>query len=94
MFRSLLFNIAKRIATDPRIQEKASSTFEQDVKPVLKSVAERAKSNIKFAAGEIKETAQQSSPLEEPGNFLQKVREKLLDPEQEQSDEPPGDQNK
>ena len=42
MFRSLLFNIAKRIATDPRVQEKASSAFEQDVKPVLKNVAERA----------------------------------------------------
>ena len=94
MFRSLLFNIAKRIATDPRVQEKASSTFEQDVKPVLKNVADRAKSNIKFAAGEIKETARQSSPLEEPGNFLQKVRERLLDHEEEQRDEPPEDHTK
>ncbi len=94
MFRSLLFNIAKRIATDPRVQEKASSTFEQDVKPVLKSVAERAKSNIKFAAGEIKETARQSNPLEEPGDFLQKVREKLLDPEKEQSSDSSDDQTK
>ena len=94
MFRSLLFYMAKRIATDPRVQEKATSTFEQDGKRVLKNVAERAKSNIKLAAGEIKETARQSSPLEEPGNFLQKVRERLLDNEEEQRDEPPEDHTK
>ena len=79
MLRSLLFNIAKRIATDPRVQQKAASTYEKQIKPVVSDVAERAKRNMDFAAGEIQETIKETQPLKEPGHFIQKVREKLFD---------------
>jgi len=80
VLRSLLFNIAKRIVTDPRVQQKAASTYEQDIRPVVKDATKRMKSNIEFAAEEIRETAKHSHPLKEPGDFVQKVRAKLLDP--------------
>jgi hypothetical protein len=81
VLRSLLFNIAKRIITDPRVQQKAASTNERDIRPVVKDATKRMKSNIEFAAEEIRETAKDSHPLTEPGDFIQKIRTKLLDPE-------------
>ena len=83
MLRSLLFSIAKRIVTDPRVQQKAASTYERDIRPVVKDATKRMKSNIEFAAEEIRETAKDSHPLKEPGDFIQKVRTKLLDPEKD-----------
>jgi hypothetical protein len=81
VIRSLLFNIAKRIATDPKVKQKAALTYEQEIKPVVRDVTERAKRNMEFAAGKIQETAKESHPLKEPGNFIKKVRRKLFDPE-------------
>ena len=52
MLRNLLFNIAKRIVTDPRVQQKAASTYERDIKPVVKDATKRMKSNMEFVASE------------------------------------------
>ena len=87
MLRSILFNIVKRIAADPRVQQKAASTYEQQIKPVVSDVAERAKRNMEFAAGEIQETVKESHPLKEPGHFIQKIRERLFDPQQADEEE-------
>lgn len=86
MLRSLLFNIAKRIVTDPRVQHKAASTYERDIRPVVKDATKRMKSNIEFAAEEIRETAKVSHPLKEPADFIEKVRTRLLDPEKDNGD--------
>ena len=84
MFRSIILNIAKRIAADPEVQRTAAKTYEQTIKPVVRDAAERAKSNIEFAAKEIQQTAKETDPLKEPGNFAQKIRSRLLEPDKTQ----------
>ena len=81
--RHLMWNVFKRAAADPRVQQKAASTYERDIRPVVKDATKRMKSNIEFAAEEIRETAKDSHPLTEPGDFIQKIRTKLLDPEKD-----------
>ena len=61
MLRSLLFNIAKRIITDPRVQQKAVKT----VVTVDKTLTETADKVVEFAA--------EKDPVREAGRMLGKL---------------------
>jgi hypothetical protein len=41
--RSLLYQAGRRIASDPRVREKAKQAFEEEVKPRVKQAAAKAK---------------------------------------------------
>ena len=78
LLRNFLFQIVRKAASDPQVQRKAAETYEESVKPRIKKAQKFAKENMDIAQQELRDIAKDTSPLESPGDFLKKVRERLL----------------
>ena len=78
LLRNFFFQIIRKAASDPQVQRKAAATYEKSVKPRIKTVQKFAKENMDFAQKELRDIAKDTSPLERPGDFLKKARERLL----------------
>ena len=78
ILRNLLFRAVRKIASDPRVQQKAAAAYDQEVKPRVESAGRFAKNNIDFARGELRDIAAETSPLENPGGFIRKARRRLF----------------
>jgi len=78
ILRNLLFQAVRRIASDPRVQQKAAAVYDQEVKPRVQGANRFAKENIDFARRELTDIAGETSPLENPGGFLRKARQRLF----------------
>lgn len=79
ILRNLLFQAMRKIASDPRVQQKAAAAYDQEVKPRVKGAGRFAKDNIDFARRELTDIAGETSPFENPGGFLRKARQRLFD---------------
>ena len=67
-FRHLLFTVAKRAASDPRVRAKAKQVFDENARPVLTRKAR-----------ELKEVAAEHNPGEHPARFAGRAFRRLLD---------------
>ena len=66
--RHLLFTVARRAASDPRVRAKAREIFDETARPVLTKKAR-----------DIKEAAARRSPGEHPARFVGRAFKRLLD---------------
>ena len=78
ILRNLLFQAVRKVASDPRVQQKAAAAYDEEVKPRVESAGRFAKDNIDFARGELREIAAETNPLENPGGFFRKARQRLF----------------
>jgi len=68
LLRNLLFSAARRIASNPEVQAKASDTYESSVKPRLTAARE-----------ELRDLACENDPVKDPGGFARRLGERIRD---------------
>lgn len=66
LLRRLLFSAARRIAADPKVQQKAADVYQRDVSP-----------RISAARDELRELTGEVNPLDDPRGFARRVRERI-----------------
>lgn len=66
LLRRLLFSAARRIAADPKVQQKAADVYEHDVRP-----------KISAARDELRELTGEVNPLDDPRGFARRVRDRI-----------------
>lgn len=64
--RRLIFSAARRVAQDPQVQAKAAEVYEHGVKPRLSAARE-----------ELQELTGDVNPLDDPGGFVRRVRDRV-----------------
>ena len=65
LLRVLMWNAARKLAADPRVQQMA------------KDAVEKARPKVEQTAREIRQAAQEASPLDDPGAFARRVKDRL-----------------
>ena len=65
LLRTLLWKAARRLASDPRVQQMAADAYD------------KAKPKVEQTAREIREAAREASPLDDPGEFARRVKNRL-----------------
>ena len=76
--RHLVFHAAKRLAANPRVQAKAAEILHKKVAPRAEAAWRSAKPRIQAAGKEMREIARETDPLERPGAFAAKVRDRVI----------------
>lgn len=66
LLRNLLVSAARRIASNPEVQARATDTYEKSVKP-----------RISAAREELQDLARESDPLKDPGGFARRIRDRV-----------------
>ena len=79
MLPRLLLRAVKRIASDPRVQAKATEVFEREVKPRTEAAWRQTKSRLDTAMTELRDIARETDPRENPRKFVAQVKQRLLD---------------
>ncbi len=75
----LLFNAARKAATDPRVRAKAADVFENTVKPRAEAAWAEAKPRLETARDEIKEAAAAADPRGDPAGFAGELKRRILE---------------
>ncbi len=65
LLRMLLWKAARRLASDPRVQQIAVDAYD------------KARPKVEQTAREIREAARETSPLGDPGAFARRVKDRL-----------------
>lgn len=65
LLRTLLWKAAKRLASDPRMQEIAADTYA------------KARPKVEETARQIRDAAREASPLDDPTEFARNVKKRL-----------------
>ncbi len=77
LLRRLLFNAARKAATDPRIRAKAADVFEREVKPRATAVWAETKPRLDAARDDIKKAAATVDPRSDPAGFAGELKRRL-----------------
>jgi hypothetical protein len=77
--RSLLYQAGRRIASDPRVREKAKQAFEEEVKPRAKQAAAKAKPRYETAREDIKRMADEPENRENRAKFAGRATRRFID---------------
>ena len=81
VLRHLLFSVARRAASDPRVQAKAKEVLDQEVKPRAKAAAQKAKGAYQEVKGEWREVVSESEPEDSraklAGRFVGRLQRRL-----------------
>lgn len=77
MLRRLLLYAAKRIALDPRVQDKAAELYETELKPRARAAGRGAKAKFDVVKDELKDIAREADPREDPRAFAAKVKKRI-----------------
>lgn len=65
LLRMLLWKAARRLASDPRMQQIAVDAYD------------KARPKVEQTAREIRQAAREASPLDDPGAFARRVKQRL-----------------
>ncbi len=68
ILRRLLITSARRLAADPRVREKATEVFADEVKPKLEA-----------ARDELADLVQEVDPRDDPRAFARRLKQRFLD---------------
>lgn len=79
ILRSLLFQAAKRIATDERVQQKAAETYRDEIKPRAEAAWSATKPRLENTRNDIKQIAAETKPTEEPARFAGRAVRRIID---------------
>ncbi len=77
LLNRLLAYAARRIASDPRVQEKAAELVETELKPRAREFGRQAKAKLDVVRDEVKDIARVADPLKDPRAFAAKVKERI-----------------
>lgn len=66
LLRGLIWTAAKRLAADPRVRQTAAEAVQ------------RARPRVEAAAREVRAIVREGSPLDDPGGFARKLRDRVL----------------
>ncbi len=77
--RRILVEAARRLAADPRLQEKAAQVIDQEIKPRLQAAAARAKPTVDAARADIREAAREADPRGDPVGFAKQLKKRFID---------------
>ncbi len=77
MLRRLLLYAARRIALDPRVQDKAAELYETELKPRAQAAGRDAKAKFDVVKDELKDIAREANPRDDPRAFAAKVKQRI-----------------
>ncbi len=75
----LLWHVAKRIASNPRVRAKATEVYEGQVKPRAEAAWRQTKPRLDAAKAELADIARETDPRENPRKFVAQVKRRFLD---------------
>ena len=75
----LLWHVAKRIASNPRVRAKATEVYEGQVKPRAEAAWRQTKPRLDAAKTELQDIARETDFRENPGKFVAQVKRRFLD---------------
>ena len=78
LIHRVLFHAAQRLATDPRVKEKAAKLIETEVKPRVRDAWQQAKPRIDAAKSDLAQIASETDPREKPKEFAVRVKQRLF----------------
>lgn len=78
LLRRLLFDAARKVASDPRIRAKAADVFEREVKPRAKAAWAETKPRLEAARDDIKKAAATVDPRDDPAGFASEIKRRLV----------------
>ena len=78
ILRSLLFKVARRAASDERVQRAASDIYHNKVKPRAEAAWQEAKPRIKATKSDVGKIASETDALRHPGSFAGKAAKRIL----------------
>ncbi|MGY9019681.1 MAG: hypothetical protein ACKVHX_09470 [Alphaproteobacteria bacterium] len=76
---NLLFRAARRIASDERVQQKATETYREEIKPRAEAAWSATKPRLENTRDDIKQIAEETKPTEEPARFAGRAARRLFD---------------
>ena len=82
ILRTLLWQAARRVVGDPRVQAKAADLYQREVKPRAQAVGRTTRSRLAAGRDELRDIAGEIDPLDDPGAFLAKVKRRFIDGEE------------
>lgn len=77
LLHRLLAYAARRVAADPRVQQKAAELIETELKPRARDFGRQAKAKLDIVKDEVKDIAREADPRENPRAFAAKVKERI-----------------
>ena len=78
LIHRVLFHAAQRLATDPRVKEKAAELIETEVKPRVRDAWQQAKPRIDAAKSDLAQIASETDPRKKPREFAVRVKQRLF----------------
>ncbi len=78
LLRRLLFNAARKAATDPRVRAKVTDVFEREVKPRATAAWAETKPKLDAARDDIKKAAATIDPRTNPAGFAGELKRRLV----------------
>ena len=79
LLSQLLWHVAKRIASNPRVRAKATEVYEGQVKPRAEAAWRQTKPRLDAAKTELQDIARETDFRENPGKFVAQVKRRFLD---------------
>ena len=74
----LLWEAARRFASDSRVQAKAAEVLKTEIKPRAEAAWRQAKPKLDAAKAELRDAAREANPRQDPRKFAAKVKERFL----------------
>lgn len=79
LLSQLLWHVAKRIASNPRVRARASEVYEGQVKPRAEAAWRQTKPRLDAAKAELRDIVRETDPRENPRKFVAQVKRRFLD---------------
>ena len=78
LIRRVLFQAAKRVATDERVQRAAADAYRKEVKPRAEAAWQKAKPRIEETKADIGRIAKETDARHHPARFAGKATKRVL----------------
>ena len=77
--RGVLTSVARYLASNPRVQAKATDIIEKEVKPRAEAAWRETKPKLDAAKNDLQGIAKESPPLEHPIRFTARVKDRMIE---------------
>jgi hypothetical protein len=79
IFNSWFVTAARRLASDPRVREKAAEVYEKEVKPRAANAWRQARPKLEAAGKDLRDIARETDARNNPGAFAARVKKRFID---------------
>lgn len=74
-----IISTATRLASDPRVREKAAKVYQKEVKPRAAETWRKAKPKLQAASDDLRTIARETDVRNNPGAFAARVKRRFFD---------------